>query len=590
MSEQATRNDVPTPDDIRAAVDRMVTSHVFSRSPQLGAFLRFVVEAVLRGKADRIKAYTIGVEVLRRDIRFDPQLDPIVRVEATRLRRTIERYYSGPGAGDAIIIDLPRGSYVPTFRWREADIITATSPASAPLPGLIERISALARTQPVFAALIAGAVIASVTAAAVVLRSDTQPTAASGLRPGNGMPTLAVQQFDVIGTPGPNAVWSTALYEKSRDAFARFDAINVVSEPARPEVRVNYRFAGLVDYRDHGITRIHFRLSDVGDGSVVWTRTFERPASTDDRAAAENEIVSAVAATLLQPFGILRSRENAKDLATSAGDARYRCLLLTADAFRTFDRVEYDRARACLERVIALDPKFGDGFSYLAALNLREYVYGFGRSADDATALDRALQLARRGVEINPTGARAYQVLSTVLFCRRDAAANAAAERAIELNPYDSIISGDYGGRLIAAGEIERGMNLVRQSAGRSGVQPSWHHFHLFLGSYMTGDLPEATRHADAMTSNTYTHGLMARALTAAANGDREKAQSALDRLVTVRPAWRDNPRGELGRYVSAAFIVDRLVADLTKAGVNSVSTAPPSPPKGPLPSGNARP
>ena len=90
-----------------------------ARSPQLGAFLRFVVEAVLQGKSDRIKGYTIGVEVLRRDPSFDPQADPIVRVEATRLRRTIERYYAGPGADDAIIVDLPRGSYVPTFRRRD---------------------------------------------------------------------------------------------------------------------------------------------------------------------------------------------------------------------------------------------------------------------------------------------------------------------------------------------------------------------------------------------------------------------------------------------------------------------------------------
>src|SRR5437879_3586550 len=109
-------NNTPTTEEIRATVERMVTSDVFSRSPQLGAFLRFVVEAGLRGKSDRIKGYTIGVEVLRRDQSFDPQADPIVRVEATRLRRTIERYYSGPGAHDTIIVDLPRGSYIPTFR------------------------------------------------------------------------------------------------------------------------------------------------------------------------------------------------------------------------------------------------------------------------------------------------------------------------------------------------------------------------------------------------------------------------------------------------------------------------------------------
>src|SRR5438309_6632108 len=111
--------DAVTPDEIRAALQRMTGSDVFSRSPQLGAFLRFVVEAVLQGKAGRIKAYTIGIEVLRRDTKFDPQLDPIVRVEATRLRRAIERYYAGPGATDPVIVDLPRGSYVPTFRRRE---------------------------------------------------------------------------------------------------------------------------------------------------------------------------------------------------------------------------------------------------------------------------------------------------------------------------------------------------------------------------------------------------------------------------------------------------------------------------------------
>src|SRR5215207_2376825 len=117
MSE--TIDSAPTPDEVRAALDHMMFSEVFSRSPQLGAFLRFVTEAVLHGKGDRIKAYTIGVEVLRRDPTFDPQIDPIVRVEATRLRRAMERYYTGPGVDDPIVIELPRGSYVPTFRRRE---------------------------------------------------------------------------------------------------------------------------------------------------------------------------------------------------------------------------------------------------------------------------------------------------------------------------------------------------------------------------------------------------------------------------------------------------------------------------------------
>src|SRR5437762_13974552 len=93
-------NDQPDAAAIRAQVERMTKSNVFANSPQLSAFLLFVVEATLRGKSERLKGYTIGVEVLRRDANFDPQIDPIVRVEATRLRRAIERYYAGPGAGD----------------------------------------------------------------------------------------------------------------------------------------------------------------------------------------------------------------------------------------------------------------------------------------------------------------------------------------------------------------------------------------------------------------------------------------------------------------------------------------------------------
>src|ERR1043166_2092974 len=88
----------PSAQEIRAALERVAASEVMRSSPQLTAFLRFVVEAVLEGNSDRIKGYVIAVEVLKRGAQFNPQIDPIVRVEATRLRRTLERYYASEGA------------------------------------------------------------------------------------------------------------------------------------------------------------------------------------------------------------------------------------------------------------------------------------------------------------------------------------------------------------------------------------------------------------------------------------------------------------------------------------------------------------
>ena len=115
MTAASDSTDVLTAEEIRAAVERVVTSPGFRRSPQLVAFLRFVVESVLGGKAGHIKSYTIGIEALRRSESFDPQIDPIVRVEAARLRRALASYYAGEGARRSVTIEIPLGSYVPRF-------------------------------------------------------------------------------------------------------------------------------------------------------------------------------------------------------------------------------------------------------------------------------------------------------------------------------------------------------------------------------------------------------------------------------------------------------------------------------------------
>jgi len=114
-----TRPGSPTNDEVRTALNRVIASEALRGSPQLIAFLRFVVEATLGGESGRIKAYTIAVEALGRGHDFDPNTDPIVRVEAGRLRRALERYYAAAGAIDTILIHIPRGHYVPEFHYRQ---------------------------------------------------------------------------------------------------------------------------------------------------------------------------------------------------------------------------------------------------------------------------------------------------------------------------------------------------------------------------------------------------------------------------------------------------------------------------------------
>ncbi|HEV3395051.1 MAG TPA: hypothetical protein VG100_02845 [Xanthobacteraceae bacterium] len=529
----------PSAQEIRAALERVAASDVMRGSPQLTAFLRFVVEAVLEGSGDRIKGYVIAVEVLKRGAAFNPQIDPIVRVEATRLRRTLERYYAGVGADDPIVIRLPRGTYVPTFSRRDGAVGPGAAHGEA---------------------------------------ANSEGLPGEALRPGNGMPVLLVQSFEVGGTPGPRSISAASLHATLSDAFARFDLVNIVWEsaegvrPAREvvaataELRVDYRFVGSVDYGDDGSARLRFRLIDAAAGNVVWTREVD-VAATDDPAAAQEAIVRELAATLVQPFGVIFAHGRAKSLGAGIGDPRYRGLLEAAESFRSFDPAQHARARAGLERLTLLDPSFALGFSYLAALYVREYLYGLDGHAAELPLLERALRAARRGVERDPESARAYEMLFLTLFARRDLpAAFAAGDKAIERNKYDMRAVGGYGQRLIAIGEIDKGMDMLMRAGDEGGVRPAVDQFFLFLGSYLRGAAAAAAFHAGQLTSDTFQLGLVARALVAVAAGDRDGARVALDRLVGLNPAWRDDPRGQLEKFFPAAFIVDRLAAGLAAA------------------------
>lgn len=99
---------------------RILSSSVFQNATRSRALLRFLVEETVSGRGERLKEYTLGAEGLGRGDSFDPRSDPIVRAEASRLRGRLERYYAGDGRGDAVVIALPKGGYVPQFRSREA--------------------------------------------------------------------------------------------------------------------------------------------------------------------------------------------------------------------------------------------------------------------------------------------------------------------------------------------------------------------------------------------------------------------------------------------------------------------------------------
>src|SRR6516162_3867439 len=112
----ASGDTMPDAEMLRDELDRVLSSACFARSERLSQLLRFLVERHMEGREDELKESVIGVEVFGRRPDYDPKLDSTVRTEAVRLRARLSKYYSSEGSQNPLVIELPKGGYVPRVR------------------------------------------------------------------------------------------------------------------------------------------------------------------------------------------------------------------------------------------------------------------------------------------------------------------------------------------------------------------------------------------------------------------------------------------------------------------------------------------
>jgi hypothetical protein len=109
----------PPGEDCRALVARIVASREFQRASRLRAFLAYVVDRKLAECPDEITEVLIGHRVFELPIDYNPGDNSIVRTQARTLRDRLERYFRGEGAHEPVVLEIPRGKYVPVFRLRD---------------------------------------------------------------------------------------------------------------------------------------------------------------------------------------------------------------------------------------------------------------------------------------------------------------------------------------------------------------------------------------------------------------------------------------------------------------------------------------
>jgi TolB-like protein len=267
----------PTPDHVRAQLDRILASPGFASADRVSRFLRYVVERSLAGEADQLKEYVIGLEVFDRNQDYDPRLDSIVRVEAGRLRAKIDEYYNSQGRDDAVLIQMRRGSYGPVFEHRHpSGSVAATRPAAPPARRSGRRLAF-------------GVVAAALGVAAVIVwRAGTWATV---VKPAP-TETIAVLPFSHYSTDPADQILSARMTDGVTSELARLDTLSVVSHTSASQfagVRKPLRevaqalgasliLEGTVT-RDAGRLRVQVRLVDAATDRKLWVEDFEGTAA-----------------------------------------------------------------------------------------------------------------------------------------------------------------------------------------------------------------------------------------------------------------------------------------------------------------------
>jgi adenylate cyclase len=491
----------------------------FDASPRSRAFLRFIVEETLAARQDGLTQEAIATRVFHRRDDFDPTVDPIVRIQAGRLRRSLERYYLLEGAGDRVRIELPRGSYVPVLRWAEP---------------LEERMRDAGRGPAAF---------------------DDWPTVVAGIMAPAG--------------PDPDlADAATRFLDLLAVELGRYQDVRVVIRrdpvPAGTPPSGDGMFALSCRFDDAG-RRLIARLVDCRGGSQAWAEEYEC-GSTTPRAFQE-ETARVVAASIASEQGVVAKRLWAERRARPPAQLTpYGGILASYQFFFNRDPADLGPAVEALRRIVAAEPECGLAWVQLSRLYTANHAFEVTRLE---TPIEQAVACAESGVRLDPSSQRARVALAGALLIKGElAAARAEAEAALELNP-DSLVYLEWIGWVMTlVGEWERGPDLARRALTRNPhVIPVARHA-LWLAHLHRGEIEEAYRAALQYRDPVFFWRSLMRACALGHLGRREDARAEVAELVARKPDFPGRGRTLIGRFVKFPDLLEQVVDGLQKAGL----------------------
>ena len=579
--------EVPTPEVVREQLDRILQSGSFARSKRMARFIRFVVEQTLAGEDENLSEYAIGLQVFDRVDDFDPRIDSIVRVDARRLRSKLQEYYQGDGAGDPLVIDVPKGTYVPQFRSVEASrtgdvtaeasgesllatVEAATTDVPRPHEGLDQPVEDAPRSKPTGRrrTLALGAAAALIVLLLVSLRLATTPDRAIG--------SIAVLPLQNFSNDAKQNYFVDGMHEALIAELAQISALTVISrtsvsryrgtEKSIPEIAAELNVDVVVEgsvLKAGDDIRITAQLIGTNPERHLWANSYE--GDMRDVLRLQSEVGQAIAAAI----HVAVTPEERGRLASTREvvPEAYRHYLLGRQLCSEMSVSELYRGVDQFRQVIDLDPSYAPAHAGLARCYTILGLYFLPAKEVEPTVKAAVIEALR----LDPDLAEAHAMNGHMkLFFDRDFSGQQDFERALELDPNSVTALLDYGWYLTVGARFDEARAVFLRAANLDPQGPTTF-VYIGWGSYMARRYDEAILHCrkaiELDPEIVYGHmvlgaayagqGMVAEAAAAVAKAEA-LAPLSVDQNVLQSVGW---VYADIGKDVDALRLIDQLRA-----------------------------
>ena len=512
--------------DINCQLERMLASPDFKATPQQIAFLKYVVNQTLAGNADSIKGYSVATKVLGRRSDFDQSIDPIVSIQASRLRTALSLYYAVAGKNDPIRIDIPKGTYVPSFKKRPHAIMADTA-IYEELPDISVQSSW----------------------PAVLIRP---------LRNISGDPKLDF--------------WGIGLATELADEMNRYPDIRVVTpgsgnpNTTTDQPAVRFVIDGSVR-RDETSIKMILKLTDTHTGRQVWSDSSRSSSETDRLIAFQEDLARSIAVKIAGERGvILKTLDKHSKRHPPQHSKVYEAVLRYFKFDVTYTHEAFSQALAALVEAVDIDPEYGPAWTMLARLYAELYAFDIPGFEDP---LEKAFEFAQNGIRLSPSNQRSRGIMAYIHLFRNDLAAGLMeAKQGLRLGPNTLFFLDGIGYLMTLLGDWERGPALIEKVMQLNPFYGNHVHFALWVNCLRQKDYTGAYQETLKLNRPALFWDHLARASSYGLIGSIEDGRKSANLLLKLKPDFPERGRLLIQHYIKFEDIVERVIKGLNAAGI----------------------